>query len=81
MRFGIIGSGSWGTALVKILTEGGRQVAWRVRNERVSAHIRARGHNPHYLSSVTFENRLLTLTTDVAEVVRSSDVAPKTRPL
>lgn len=74
MRFGIIGSGSWGTALVKILTEGGRQVAWRVRNERVSAHIRARGHNPHYLSSVTFENRLLTLTTDVAEVVRSSDV-------
>ncbi len=70
----MIGSGSWGTALVKVLTEGGHALTWRVRNEEARRHIRSQGHNPAYLSSVPLDNRLLTLTTDTAEALDGSDV-------
>lgn len=74
MKFGMIGSGSWGTAIVKILTDGNHQVNWCVRNEKMIAHIRQRKHNPNYLSSVNFNTELLKLTTNSAEVFRESDV-------
>jgi glycerol-3-phosphate dehydrogenase (NAD(P)+) len=73
MKFGMIGSGSWGTAIVKILTDGEHRVNWCVRSEKMIAHIRQRKHNPNYLSSVNFNTELLHLTTSSAEVFRDSD--------
>lgn len=73
MRFGMIGSGSWGTALVKILTQGDHRVNWCVRNDKMAAHIRKRGHNPNYLSSANLDNDLIDLYTDPAEVLKGSD--------
>jgi glycerol-3-phosphate dehydrogenase (NAD(P)+) len=64
MQFGIIGSGSWGTALAKILTDNGNKVCWCVRSEKVVRHIQQRHHNPNYLSSVYFNTQLLDLTSD-----------------
>lgn len=64
MKFGVIGSGSWGTALVKILTDAGHDVTWCVRTEKMAIHIQNRHHNPKYLSSVYFSPDKLTLTTD-----------------
>ncbi len=74
MKFGIIGSGSWATALAKILTDKQHSIYWWVRNSDSIEHIRKRHHNPHYLSSVYFDTRLLKMTADVKEVVRQSDV-------
>lgn len=73
MRFGLIGSGSWATALGKILTDNGFLLNWCVRSEAMVEHIRNRHHNPNYLSSVYFEQKLLNLSVDVEEVIRSSD--------
>jgi glycerol-3-phosphate dehydrogenase (NAD(P)+) len=73
MKFGIIGSGSWGTALAKILTDNNNSINWWIRNETSLKHITARHHNPHYLNSVYFDTALLHLTNDVAEVVKNSD--------
>ena len=53
--FGVIGSGSWATALVKILTDNGNTVNWWIRNEKSIEHIQRRRHNPHYLHSVNFD--------------------------
>lgn len=72
--FGIIGSGSWATALVKILTDKKHAVNWWVRNETAITHIRQRQHNPSYLSSVEFDTSLLSMSSDVGEVVRKSDI-------
>lgn len=73
MNFGILGSGSWATALAKILTDNGQTIYWWNRNENSIQHIMARRHNPHYLSGVYFNTHQLKLTTDAAEVIAQSD--------
>ena len=73
MQFGIIGSGSWATALAKILTDNKHSINWFVRSERIVNHLKTRHHNPNYLSSVYFDINQLNLSTDVNEVIRTSD--------
>ena len=70
----MIGSGSWGTALVKMLTDGGHPVIWYVRNEKMLEQIRRRGHNPNYLSSVSLRMEHISLTMDPLEVFEQADV-------
>ena len=73
-RFGIIGSGSWATALVKILTDGGQAINWWVRNPDTINMIQKRRHNPNYLSTAYFNTSLLHLKNNISEVVAGSDV-------
>ncbi len=73
MQFGIIGSGSWGTALAKILTDNNNNINWWIRNASTIQHIRQRRHNPHYLHSVFFENTLLKMSDNVQFVIEHSD--------
>jgi glycerol-3-phosphate dehydrogenase (NAD(P)+) len=73
MKFGIIGSGSWATALAKILTDNKHPINWWIRNEALKKHISSRGHNPQYLSTVYFDTTLLNITSDVSEVIKNSD--------
>ena len=72
-RFGVIGGGSWATALVKILTDNKLTVNWWVRSEKVMQHIQQRHHNPNYLSSVYFDTSLLTINTNIKEVIADSE--------
>src|SRR5688572_14295507 len=74
MNFGIIGSGSWATALAKILTDKKNRISWWVRNEDRLRHIEQRFHNPHYLSSAYFNVSLLKLSSSITDVIRSSDI-------
>jgi len=71
--FGIIGSGSWATALAKILTDNHHPINWLVRNEAMLEFINTKKHNPNYLSSVFFDTTLLSLSTDVSKIVAASD--------
>jgi glycerol-3-phosphate dehydrogenase (NAD(P)+) len=73
MRFGVIGSGSWATALAKILTDNRIPVNWWIRNEAIIRHIKSRHHNPQYLSSVYFDTSLLSISENVSDVITASD--------
>jgi glycerol-3-phosphate dehydrogenase (NAD(P)+) len=73
MQFGLIGSGSWATALAKILTDNHQSIHWWVRNEKIVAHLQQRQHNPNYLSSVHFNKSQLILHIDVNEVFKNCD--------
>lgn len=75
MKFGIIGSGSWATALVKMLTDNGQAVEWWVRSPENIEYIKRRGHNPQYLSSAHFDVALLSMSDDVNTIIAASDVA------
>lgn len=74
LKFGVIGSGSWATALVKILTDNGQPIAWWVRNAKQGDYIQARRHNPQYLSSAYLNVSLLTIMESARKVVEASDV-------
>jgi glycerol-3-phosphate dehydrogenase (NAD(P)+) len=73
-KFGVIGSGSWATALVKILTDNGYNVNWWVRKPDTIQYIRKRRHNPYYLSSAYFDVSLLTMHDNINEVIANSEV-------
>ena len=73
MNFGILGNGSWGTALAKILTDNGQTIYWWNRSESAIQFIRTRSHNPQYLPTAHFDINKLKLSTDPAEVIENSD--------
>ncbi|UOH78369.1 NAD(P)-binding domain-containing protein [Ornithobacterium rhinotracheale] len=74
LRVGVLGSGSFGTAIVKILCENLPKVNWCVRNTYTRNYIQQECRNPNYLSSVEFDVEKLQLTTSVNQLVRNSDV-------
>lgn len=74
MKFGIIGSGSWGTAIAKILTDNGHDIHWWNRSDSAIAQFKQKKHNPQYLSHVRFQMERIRLTSNVSEVVLSADV-------
>lgn len=74
MQFGIIGGGSWATALAKILTDSGNTIHWYIRNEDSIHYFKKRKHNPHYLSTAYFNPAQLQLNADINAVIDASDV-------
>lgn len=72
-RIGIIGNGSWGTAIAKMLTDKQRPINWWLRNDAAARQLKERGHNPHYLTSVRFDPTLLLPSSDLLHVCRNSD--------
>ncbi|MGX5818364.1 NAD(P)H-dependent glycerol-3-phosphate dehydrogenase [Chitinophaga lutea] len=79
-HIGIIGSGSWATALAKILTDNNQPIQWWIRNEDTIRHLQSRRHNKHYLTSVYFDTSLLHLHASLAEAVKASDILILTVP-
>jgi len=74
MNFGIIGSGSWATALSKILTDNKNKINWWVRNDLTINSFKNRRHNPQYLSNTFFDTSLINFSTVAEEVITNSDV-------
>lgn len=74
MQLGLLGSGSWATAIAKILTDNGNHIHWWIRNAESIEYIQKRRHNPHYLCGAYFNTAQLTLSENIAAVVANSDV-------
>jgi len=73
MKFGIIGSGSWGTALAKILTDNKNEINWWLRSDTNISSFKSRSHNPQYLPSAFFDTSLINFSSNVEEVIKESD--------
>lgn len=71
---GVLGSGSFATAIVKMLVENSKTVHWCVRNEFVKGAIELRHHNPTYLTSVSFAPKSIKVTTDINELVSQCEI-------
>ena len=70
----VMGSGSWGTALVKILMEDSEMnVDWWVRSAESAEHINTTGRNPKYLRSVKLDTNRLTASNNAVDLVAAND--------
>lgn len=73
-KLAVIGGGSWGTALVKILQHNDRKVFWWVRRESQKQHILAEKHNPYYLSYTELDTDKLFVSNDIKEILNRADI-------
>jgi glycerol-3-phosphate dehydrogenase (NAD(P)+) len=73
-RVSVIGSGSWATAIVKILHEAQPSIGWYIREQEVIDHLKKHRNNPFYLSSVQFDLKKLKISNDLNDIVKNSDV-------
>lgn len=74
LRYAMIGGGSWATALAKLLLNHQQRISWFIRDESVIESIQKRGHNPYYLQAVEFDTDRIDLSSDINEVIDTSDV-------
>ncbi len=72
-KIAVLGSGSWATAIVKMLTENIDEVVWYVRSSYTLEHLKLHRHNPKYLQQVLFDLNKIKLTTDINQAVQYAD--------
>jgi len=74
LKYAVFGSGSWATAIIKMLCENSDPVGWYVRKQQTIDHILSEEHNPTYLSSLKLNTDQLNLNTDINKVAENADV-------
>tara|TARA_B100001287_G_scaffold233336_1_gene204720 strand:- start:4894 stop:5898 length:1005 start_codon:yes stop_codon:yes gene_type:complete len=74
LKFGVIGSGSWGTALIKILSENKDVINWYIRNKKNIEFIKNNSFNQNYLSSAKLDLKKLNISSEIDEIIEKSDV-------
>ena len=66
-----MGSGSWATAIAKMLLEKVEHLHWYIRRQDAIDDFVRTEHNPSYLTSVHFDTSRITFSTDINEIVRN----------
>jgi len=73
-KIGIIGSGSWATAIAKMLLNNVTSINWHFRDQEHIDAFQLKSHNPNYLSSIEFDANRITFSDDINEIVNESDI-------
>ncbi len=74
LRYAMIGSGSWATALAKLLLNNQQSIVWYVRDEEMIDQMKKTHHNPYYLQAVKFDTDRIHLSSNINEVIEMADV-------
>lgn len=74
LKYAVIGSGSWATALVKVLSATQEKLYWYVRDHENIDYIKSHYRNRSYLRSAALNVEKLIISDDINEVVSSADV-------
>lgn len=73
MKIAVLGTGSWGTALVKVLLDNGQEVAFWGRDPQQIESIGKTKHNAKYLKGVELIGNM-TVTADLKEAVAGAEI-------
>jgi glycerol-3-phosphate dehydrogenase (NAD(P)+) len=74
IKIGIIGSGSWATALAKLFLNNCGKINWFIRNKEDIDFIIANRTNPKYLTGVEFETSKINFFHDIKNCIAASDI-------
>jgi len=73
IRVGVLGNGSWATAIVKMLSENTDEIGWYIRTPYTLEYIKHHHHNPKYIPQIEFDTKKLRLSTDINEIIEYAD--------
>jgi glycerol-3-phosphate dehydrogenase (NAD(P)+) len=73
-KIGILGGGSWATAIAKIIAMTQTNFNWYMRRSEQIEEFNNLGHNPYYLTGVTFNTNCITFYNEINEIVQNSDI-------
>ena len=73
-KIALLGSGSWASAIVKILHISQKSVAWYIREPEILEGILNQKHNPMYVSDIEYNTKKLELYGDVNDAVKNADI-------
>lgn len=73
MNIAVLGSGSWATAIVKILSENSDKIHWWVREAQIAQCVQEKGHNPLFLRACELDRSKIEISTDIESVVSRAD--------
>ena len=73
-KCGVIGYGSWATALVHTLQKNRIEVWWHIRNEEILESLETEGRNAKYLNDIEFDTSLIHPTQSLDEVISNSEI-------
>lgn len=71
---GVIGGGSWATAIVKVLQKNLNHVNWFIRSNENIEFIHKNKHNPHYLRAIELDPEKLNISSDINYIAKESDI-------
>lgn len=76
LKIGVLGNGSWATALVKILCDSGVdcQINWNFNKEEDGEFVKNKKHNPRYLTDVTLDLNKIKVVNNLKQTVIDSDI-------
>jgi len=74
MKLGVIGSGSWATALVKVLCNNVQRLNWYIREPEIRESVARNRTNCLYMSSIQLDTSKMNIFDDADEAARQSDV-------
>lgn len=69
----VIGSGTWATALAKIVLMNNNHLNWFIRKTEAIDEFYELGHNPTYLSNVKFDLTKISFSSNIERTVKDSD--------
>ena len=73
-KIAIIGSGSWATALAKILLHNVDSINWYFRSPDNIEQFNRFKHNPSYLRGVEFDVSRVNFFTDISKAIEDVDI-------
>jgi glycerol-3-phosphate dehydrogenase (NAD(P)+) len=73
-KIGVLGGGSWATALVKLLLNNCEEINWYIRNRDNIDKIKKYKHNPTYLTSIEIDTKRVNFFDDITKAINSSDI-------
>ena len=73
-NIGVLGSGSWGTAMIKMLTENSSNILWYVRDNVQAEQIIRTKRNPKYLKELEINIDKVFISSDIKQIINKSDI-------
>lgn len=72
-KIAVLGGGTWATALAKIVLVKEESINWFIRREDQIEDFKKVGHNPSYLSNVSFDIDRIIFSSDIRHIIENSD--------